>query len=64
MNSKLITKEEMINILIKDIKRDLMNLRFGQVTVFVQNGKPSRKEVRISKTFKNTLDKVSSEVLR
>ncbi len=58
-----ITKEEMIDILLKDIKRDLMSLRFGQVTVFVQNGKPSRKEIRISRTFRKTLDKVSCEVL-
>ena len=63
MNSKQITKEEIIDIILKDIKRDLMSLGFGQVTIFVQNGKPSRKEIRISKTFGKTLDKVSCEVL-
>jgi len=40
------------NEMMKEIEEDIAKLGFGQVVIYVQNGYPYRKEVRISKTFK------------
>ena len=46
------TKKEIIEEILREIKDDICQLDFGQVTIYIQNNCPYRKEVKKSKKYK------------
>lgn len=56
------TKEEVIDETLREVKKDLLVLEFGSITIYVQKGFPFREKIEISKKVGRGLDKGSQFV--